>query len=571
MKKSAALLLVVFFTNFCSLFKEKVVPYPSGVMFPVIEESALSYEGEIVSLIQEKDQLLYFVTRDGKVYCFDGQKQDVLWHFDIPAPCSSSPYLSESRIYIADDENSFYCLDPDGKLLWQKGFTEKITSGSMERWGQVFLGTEDGQLFCLSAETGEELWRYQAGDAIRSNLVVWQDFLLFGCDDHHIYFVGKGGILSEMHDVGSRIEKTLAVEENLLYFGTEDRYLQCWNLKRKKRKWKILSGGATFVPPVVAGKRILFLSWNCVLYCLNKNSGTILWWGSIPSRSHYRVEVIQDKAVVSSFSPDLLCFDLKTGKNLGAFHASQEIKSNPAWLAPYLLINLYDPEDDAGKLVFLKKEVKADLSPSRKAPSKKNEEIVFRAESTGFHLPMFEFSMTRYVTAHFYPGIYLLFREGEKKVVQERSDSGTWEWFPEEEGLYYIEVEIVDEKEIARAEFPFLIHEGIVGASLSSTKVSPQPAGQKIEFTAVSKGLVAPRYEFRLGRLGWANLPSQFSLLVLEKEEVVREGAAVNKWAWIPEDPGVYLIRVIAKEGEKETSACMAFVVEEKQKIDRIE
>jgi outer membrane protein assembly factor BamB len=569
MKKSAALLLVVFFANFCSLFREKVVPYPTGVMFPVIEQNALSYEGEIVSLIQEKDHLLYFATRDGKVYCCDGEKQEVLWRFDISASCSSSPYLSDGRIYIADDENSFYCLDPEGKLLWKIRIARKITSGVAERGDRVFLGTEDGQLYCLSAEGGEELWRFQAGDAIRSNLAIWQDFILFGCDDHYVYFVDERGSLSGKYDAGSRIGKTLTVDENSLYFGTEDRYLQCLNLERKKTKWKILSGGATFVPPVVAGKRVLYLCWNCVLYCLNKKSGTILWWGSIPSRSHYRVEVIQDKAVVSSFSPELLCFDLKTGKNLGAFNATREIKSNPAWLAPYLLINLYDPDYDAGKLVFLKKEVKATLFPSKKSPSKKNEEIIFRAEATGFHLPMFEFFLTRYIAARFYPGIFLLFRKEEKKVVQESSDSGTWEWFPEEEGLYDIEVGILDEKEQARAEFPYLIHEGIVSASLSCALLSPQHIGQNIEFTAYSKGLGDPRYEFRLGRLRWATLLSQFSILVLETDEVVQEGSERNRWTWIPEDPGMYLIRVLAKEGEEEVSAHVVFDIEEEKVTDR--
>jgi outer membrane protein assembly factor BamB len=561
MKKFTFLVLVILSCNFCSLFKAKIVPYPSGVVFPVVRDHELSYEGEIISLIQKKDHLLYFSTRDGKLYCFDGQKQELLWRFDIPASSSSSPYLAESRIYIDDDDNNLYCLDSDGELRWKTQFANKITSGVAESGEQVYFGTGKGQLICLNADTGQELWQFQAGDAIRSNLVIWQDTVLFGCDDHQVYFVDKKGMLSGKHDAGGRIGKTLTIDENLLYFGTEDRYLQCLNLKRKKTKWKILSGGATFVPPVVTEKRVLFLCWNCVLYCINKKSGTILWWGSVPSRSYYRVEVIQDKAVVSSFSPKLVCFDIQTGKNQGSFDASQEIKSNPAWFTPFLLVNLHDPENDAGELVFLKKEVKATLFPSQKSPNKKNEEISFTAKGTGFHLPMYEFFLTRYVRARFYPGIILLFREGDREVVQESSELAAWKWFPEEEGFYNIEVVIADEKEKAQTEFPFLIREGNMKVSLSSAMTSPQQIGQKIVFTADSEGLGAPRFEFRLSRLRWVRILSPFPFLFVDKEEIVREASEKDNWTWTPGKEGMYLIKVIAQDGEEKATAHLAFAI----------
>ena len=562
MKKSAALVLVILLSNFCSLFKAKVVPYPTGVIFPVIEDQELIYEGEVTSLIQKKGDLLYFATRDGKVYCFDGSKQEMLWQFDIPGSPSSSPYLSENRIYIDVGENNLYCLGFDGELRWKTQFTDKISSGIAESGEQVFLGTENGQLYGLNAENGQELCQYQADGAIRSNLVIWQDFLLFGCDDNKLYFVDKRGMLRGKIDTGGRIGKTMTADENFLYFGTDDRYLHCVNLKRKKTKWKILSGGATFVPPAVAAKRVLFLCWNCVLYCINKKSGTILWWGSVPSRSYYRVEVIQDKAVVTSFSPELVSFDLQTGESRGAFKAPQEIKSNPAWLAPHLLINLYDPDNNTGKLVFLKKEVKATVLPSRKSPNKINEEIVFRANGIGFHLPVYEFYLTRFVTARFHPGILFLFPDGEKEIVQESSESDTWEWFPEEEGFYSIEVVVVDEKEKAQARFPFYIHRGVVAVSLSSVITSPQKIGREIVVTASSEGLAAPRFEFRLSRLRWVSIPSQFSLIVLESEEVVQELSEMNTWTWTPESEGLYLIRVIAQDGAETAAAGLTFVID---------
>ena len=561
MKKSVILFCVVLFCQSCSLFKAKIVPYPTGVIFPVEMDEEQSYEGEIISPIQKESHLLYFSTRKGKVYCVDGQKREMLWHTDIPASLSSSPYLTENRIYVYDSEKTLFSMDRAGKLLSKMTFVSEITSGIAVNEGQIYVCTEKGLLIGLNEETGQLLWQFQAGDSVRSNLVIWQDKVLFGCDDHSIYLVDNRGRLSGKLSVGGRIGKSLAVDGDLLFFGTDDQYLHCVNLKRQKRKWKIRSGGATFVPPVVVGKRIYFLCWNCVLYCLNKKNGTMLWWNSIPSRSYYRVEIIEQKVVVSSFSPELVCFDVKTGEKKGSFGALQEIKSNPTWLAPFLLVNLHDPEADIGKLVFLKKTVSVILSSTRKSPHKPNEEITFTAKDNGFHLPEYEFFLTRYIMTKLYPGIYLLFPQGERQVVQESSDTGTWSWFPEEQGYYNVDVVVVDEKERAQAKFPFLIQKKAVDLSLTSSVESPQNVKQEIVFSAEFSGFLTPRFEFRLSRLKWVNILSQFSLLFAEDEEVVQETSAENSWRWTPKKRGMYLIRVIAQDEKESATAHLSFVI----------
>jgi len=167
------------------------------------------------------------------------------------------------------------------------------------------------------------------------------------------------------------------------------------------------------------------------------------------------------------------------------------------------LVNLHDPEKDIGKLVFLKKAVKVILSSSKKSPNGLNEEITFTAKDTGFHLPKYEFFLTRYIKAKFYPDIFLLFQQGERQVVQESSDTGTWRWFPEEEGYYSVEVVVVDEKEKAQTKFPFLIQKRAVDLSLMSSLKSPQDVNHEIVFAANFSGFVTPRFEFRLSRLKW--------------------------------------------------------------------
>ena len=561
MKKIAVFLCVILFCPVCSLFKAKVAPYPAGVIFPVEKEHELSYEGEIIPPIQKENDFLYFSTRKGKIYCVDGQKRETVWELDMPAALASPTYLSEDRIYVCGDKNNLYCVHRAGKILWEWTTASMITSGVAESGGQVYAGTEKGILSGLNADTGDELWQFEAGGAIRSNLVTWQDTVLFGSDDHYIYFVDDQGRPAGSYHAGGKTGKTLAVDDNLLFFGTDDRYLHCVNLLRRKGKWRIRAGGAAFVPPVVAGRRIFFVCWNCVLYCLDKKSGTILWWNSIPSRSSYPVEVIEKRVVVTSFSPELVCFDIKTGEHRGSFRASQEIKSNPLWMSPYLLINLHDPEKNTGKLLFLEKSVKVTLSSSPKSPAEPNEEITFRATDTGFHLPKYEFFLSLYAMTRICPGIYFPFTRQDREVVQKSSDQNTWDWFAEKEGLYSVEVVVVDEKEKADAEMPFLIREKEPLLSLSSSVESPQKIGREIVFTADFSGLTSPRLEFRLIRCQRLSVFARFPFLILEEEKIVQESSEAESWSWVPEREGIYFIKAAAQDGQESAAAILAFAI----------
>ncbi len=560
MRKTAIVLLILAFLGRCSLFRTGVPPYPSGIVFPLEKDAELTYEGEIVTRIRKSENRLYLSTRGGKVYCIDGRKRVILWSYHAPDSLASAPYLWKDVLYVVDEKDSLYCLGTEGQLQWKKPFPNKITSEIKASDGKVYIGTDNGAFICLSSEDGKELWQYQADDAIRTNPVIWKNLVLFGCDDHHLYFLDQEGRLVRKFDTGGKLRASLLVDGDSLYFGTEDRHLHCVDLNHSRTRWKIRTGAETFIPPAVDNNKIFFLCWNCVLYCLNKNSGTILWWNSVPSRSYYRLEVINDKIVASSLSSTVVCFGLRRGEKLGAFDASQQIKSNPVWFEPFLLVNLYDRDTDTGKLVFLKKEVKATLLPSKSSPQKVNEEIVITARATGFHMPNYEFFLTRFEKFRFYPDISVFFRADEKSVVQKSSEDNTWNWFPEREGYFFIGVEVVDERERAETEIPFVIAKREPKVSLSSSLESPQELGNEVVFSARSEGINNPQFEFRLGTWIKMAVLSDFFFLY-KKENVVQELSEEDSWTWKPENEGTYVVRVIAVGTEQRVDSEMTFAI----------
>ncbi|MFC2169376.1 PQQ-binding-like beta-propeller repeat protein [Acidobacteriota bacterium] len=442
MKKIALILLILLSLSFCSLFKAKILPYPTGIIFPLEEASEIICEGEIIEFVHKEGDFLYLSTRKGIVYCINGRKGKVLWKYQAPGPLASAPYLGQLYIYVLDEKSTVYCLDRKGTFVWKKRFEEKITGGVGEYREKVYLGNASGLFFALDSSDGKEVWRFQAGGAIRSSPVIANDMIIFGCDDHILYFLSEEGEQLAQFEAKDKIRSVPLVDEKALYFGSDDHYIYCVDIKRKKKKWKVKTGGKIQATPIMDKRRVYFLSLNNVLYCLNKKNGTILWWQKLPARTPFHMEIVDKRILVTAFSPRLICFDTLTGKEVGIFDARQEIRSNPIWLDPYLLITLYDEQEDTGNLVFLGKEVKVYLLPSKEPPQKTKEEIVFTAAATAFFKPEYEFYVKE---------------ENQKKIVQEKSEISEWTWFPEKEGTHHIGVLATDAKERAEFEMPYVI------------------------------------------------------------------------------------------------------------------
>ena len=436
------LALTLFFLGACSLFKEKARPYPSGVFFPVARDGQVVYQGKVIDLVERDGERLYFSTHQGLVYCLDSVKRTILWKSEVSPGLMSPPSLGARNLYVYDENSILYCLSKEGSLLWKKEVGERITSRVAEARDIACFGTEKGVMLALAPASGSELWRFQAQGAIRSTPVFAEGKFIFGCDDHMLYLLSEKGILSGKIEVEGGIQASPLVVAKHLYFGSDDHHFYCYKVKTLKRKWKVKTGGRIFTPAVTDGKRVLFLCFNNVLYCLNRRNGHILWWQMIPSRSYYHLEVSGERVVASSLSSVVAGFDIKTGKKVGEFDAGQNLRSNPVWLNPYLLINIYDDQKEEGRLIFLKKMIRVSLKPSKNSPQKVGEEIAFTASARGFYLPKYEFYLKK---------------GNEEEIVQEKSEKESWVWFPEKAGEYVVRVRVTDEKENVSAEIPFTI------------------------------------------------------------------------------------------------------------------
>ncbi|MBN2409367.1 MAG: PQQ-binding-like beta-propeller repeat protein [Candidatus Aminicenantes bacterium] len=442
MKKVLVFGLVVLALS-CSLFRAKPAAYPAGVMFPVKEARRIEFDGRPIGGL-EKDEAdrVYFSTDKGYLCCLDTGAQEMAWEFRDSVPFGCPPALGPERLFVWDEENSVICLDKKGALLWKVKVSEKISSEISQDRGSIYFGTETGHLLAMSQAAGDLLWTFKTEGPIHAAPAFFENQICLAGGDGRVYMISSSGRLRGTMDVGSPILVTPLVDGRRLYVGCEDRSFHCYDLRRQKRKWKITAGGRLLATPRADRKRVYFPASNGVLYALNKKNGHILWWWISPSKSRYDLEFDGQNILATSSAPNLHALDVKSGKSIGQFDAGQEIRSNPVWAEPYLLIALFDPLADKGRVLFLRKEVGIKLAASPASPQPMGTEVSFTALAEGFHRPQYEFSLVR----------------GEDTaVVQPASERATWVWYTDQEGTFLVRVKVVDEKQSQEAEIPYEI------------------------------------------------------------------------------------------------------------------
>ncbi len=439
MKRTAAFLVLASSLS-CSVFSPKPAPYPEGVVFPLEEASRVEFPGRVHRPLVKTGGKLYFSTDKGVLYCLDEHGSKILWEYDAQAALGCAPAVGPQAIAAWDTANNVHGISPAGKALWKTALAGTASSDICLGRDKLYIGTREGSLYALSLASGEVLWAFKTGGAIEAASVAWYDSVVVASTDGQIYIISADGKLRRQAAAGAAVRVTPLADGDNLYYGADDESFNCLDLRSLKRRWRRRAEGRILAPPRSDGRRVYFPATNTVLYALSKTGGNIDWWKILPSRSPFSPAIAAQTVLASSASPVVVGLERRTGEETGRYDTGIEVRSEPAWSPPDILLALFDFEKDTGYVVRLRKQVKVELSSSVSQGAPVGAEVVFTASAVGFYLPKYEFYIKR---------------DSGTTVAQEASVRNAWTWFPEKEGKVTIGVRVKDAKESREAELPF--------------------------------------------------------------------------------------------------------------------
>jgi len=121
--------------------------------------------------------------------------------------------------------NEAICLDEaTGNEIWTCTINGRSTSTPAVHDGKVFIGSDDGNLYALTADTGAFVWSYLTGGQVWAAPAIADCKVFFGSLDHIFYCLDEasGNLIWSYDTSVSRLIGSPAIADGIVFVGNEN-------------------------------------------------------------------------------------------------------------------------------------------------------------------------------------------------------------------------------------------------------------------------------------------------------------------------------------------------------------
>ncbi|HEX9897345.1 MAG TPA: PQQ-binding-like beta-propeller repeat protein [Dehalococcoidales bacterium] len=185
---------------------------------------------------------------------------ELKWSFQTGGEISSSPTVVNGIVYFGSRDFKLYALDIDtGQKQWEFATESWVESSPVVANGIVYFGSNDGKLYALDALTGHKLWDFQTKYVVKSTPAVAGDTVYFGGDDYFIYALdAKTGEKKWDFKTESYVMSSPVIYDGILYVGSMDSSCYALNAEDGRFRLRLKTREEEHLPFEVNGKMIYY-------------------------------------------------------------------------------------------------------------------------------------------------------------------------------------------------------------------------------------------------------------------------------------------------------------------------
>lgn len=258
-------------------------------------------------------QGVIFGSYDGTVYKLNRHDGQIIWRYDAADFVGSSPSLAEdlNLVYIGLEQNVFnnkgslVALDLEsGERMWEQAVREFLhaTPLYIADRARVVVGTNDSNVLCFDAGTGDLQWVFEMDGVIKAGLAydVQRNQIIASSFDWKCYAIdlesGQSRILFSANHANYC---TPLVVNDRIYVGSCDKHLYVYDLATDELITRVKTQGRIMSHPVSHGDSIIF---GCNDGCIREidRGGNLTGGVYLPERT--LTPVVYDKDVDRFFT-----------------------------------------------------------------------------------------------------------------------------------------------------------------------------------------------------------------------------------------------------------------------------
>jgi eukaryotic-like serine/threonine-protein kinase len=233
--------------------------------------------------------IVYFGSDDNHLRALHGANGSLLWSANLGRSVESSPCLTPdgSRVVVGSDNGSVYWLDAEtGSVTWRIDLTDNgivDSSPVVSAGGVVFIGAYPGNLYALSNVSSTPVWNHTFGQPVASSPALDENsqIVVVGCYDGTVYAVDSvNGVLQWKYVTSAGVvsSPTIDVQRALVLVGSFDMFLYALNESTGALVWKFnASNSISSSPALSGGGMVIFGDDSGIVHGLNGTNGLEVW------------------------------------------------------------------------------------------------------------------------------------------------------------------------------------------------------------------------------------------------------------------------------------------------------
>jgi len=274
----------------------------------------------------DENRLFGFTNFGGKsaFSCINADNGSIIWsnsnvsrgfiYFTSPTIYNNRVYIGVNNVYDAYNkpDDCIFCLNAEtGEEIWQYRFIYNIDSTPAVMDGKLYFGNGNGDVYCLDAYDGSELWKYDVNSLVLSSptvynnsvyLLSWSKLFCFDADSGNVkWSFSSTNTLFNTPPVDDLIS-TPAIFDDKIYIGSIgwSPFFYCLDARTGEMIWSYkIPFGLIRSSPAIADEKVYFIEVgrHLGMCCLDANNGDVIW-NDDRARAYYSSPVIADGKVV---------------------------------------------------------------------------------------------------------------------------------------------------------------------------------------------------------------------------------------------------------------------------------
>ena len=312
---------------------------------------------------------VYIGVDDGRLVALDREDGHPLWAFlthryDIEKETPGrlhygihgTPAFDEERVYVGDYSGYLYAVDKtDGTLVWEVRLGGAIGASPCLSGGLVYIAVEfpdlTGSVFVVRAADGTIVWTTPSlGGHPHASVSIDErrDLMFVGTNDGILYcFDIANRQLKWTYTTQGEIKSTAAVGDDTLYITSWDKRLHAVAIEDGAVRFTVETLDVSMSSPAIYDNRVYFGSHDTGLYAADAVTGEVLWRFDTNGPILSSPTIVQESGIVVVGSRDrkLYLVHAVTGDLIAEHVLSAGVSSVPVVVEKALFVN-----DDRGKL-----------------------------------------------------------------------------------------------------------------------------------------------------------------------------------------------------------------------------